>query len=54
MFTVGDIQVGPGCKASGYLRPDNLLMPDGSKSFWNIPVIVVNGSEPGPVLEAEG
>ena len=54
MFTVGDINVEPGCKASGFLRSDNLLMPDGSKSFWNIPVIIANGSEPGPVLEVDG
>ena len=54
MFSIGEIKAEPGSKTSGFLHSENLLMPDGSRSFWNIPVIILNGTEPGPVLEVDG
>lgn len=44
-FTVGDIQVEPGSRASGYLQ-----VPAGLDEGTRIPVTVVHGARPGPVL----
>ena len=52
-FRIGDIEAEPGTKVSGFLASENLRMPDGSMGFWNIPVIIVNGSKPGPVFEVD-
>ena len=54
LFSVGDVRAEPGTRVSGFLHSENLMMPDGSKSFWNIPVIIVNGSRPGPIFEVDG
>ena len=53
-FRIGDIEAEPGTKVSGFLASKNLRMPDGSMGFWNIPVIIVNGSKHGPVFEVDG
>ena len=44
-FTVGSASARPGEKATGYLA-----VPAGVDAAVNIPVIVVNGAKPGPVL----
>jgi len=44
-FTVGSATAGSGHKATGYIA-----VPAGSDAAANIPVIVVNGARPGPVL----
>lgn len=44
-FTVGDIQAAPGSRASGYLQ-----VPAGLDEGTRIPVTVVHGARPGPVL----
>lgn len=54
VFKVGDIVAEPGTKASGFLPSVNLGMPDGTGNFWNIPVVIVNGAEEGPVFEVDG
>ena len=44
-FTVGTASASPGEKATGYLE-----VPAGIDSATNIPVVVINGAKPGPVL----
>lgn len=44
-FTVGTATAAPGEKATGYLQ-----VPAGSDAATEIPVVVVNGARPGPVL----
>src|ERR1700688_3145509 len=44
-FAVGTASAAPGEKATGYLE-----VPAGSDAGTNIPVVVVNGAKPGPVL----
>src|SRR5271155_2064999 len=44
-FTVGTATAGAGQKATGYIE-----VPAGVDAAANIPVIVVNGAKPGPVL----
>ena len=44
-FTVGTASAAPGQKGTGYLE-----VPAGVDAATNIPVIVVNGAKPGPVL----
>lgn len=53
-FTIGDIVAEPGEKVSGFLPSEGLGMPDGSDNYWNIPVIIVNGAEEGPIFEVDG
>ncbi|HWW93596.1 MAG TPA: M14 family metallopeptidase [Vicinamibacteria bacterium] len=44
-FAVGSASAAPGQKATGYLE-----VPAGSDAATSIPVMVINGSKPGPVL----
>src|SRR6516162_8171607 len=44
-FRVGTASAAPGQKANGYLE-----VPAGADTGANIPVVVVNGAKPGPVL----
>ena len=44
-FTVGTASAAPGQKATGYLE-----VPAGADAATNIPVVIVNGATPGPVL----
>ena len=44
-FHVGTASAAPGEKATGYLE-----VPAGVDAGTNIPVVVVNGAQPGPVL----
>ena len=44
-FTVGTAAAAPGEKATGYLE-----VPAGVDAATNIPVVVINGAKPGPVL----
>src|SRR5438046_1962629 len=44
-FTVGTATAAPGQKATGYLE-----VPAGSDAATSIPVVVVRGAKPGPVL----
>ncbi len=44
-FTVGTASAAPGEKANGYIE-----VPAGADAGTNIPVVVVNGAKPGPVL----
>jgi predicted deacylase len=44
-FTVGTATASPGEKVTGYLQ-----VPTGVDAATNIPVVVVNGAKPGPVL----
>jgi uncharacterized protein len=44
-FAVGSASAAPGQKATGYLE-----VPAGSDAATTIPVIVINGAKPGPVL----
>jgi hypothetical protein len=44
-FTVGTASAEPGEKATGYLE-----VPAGIDAATNIPVVVINGRKPGPVL----
>src|SRR5882724_3709536 len=44
-FTVGTASAAPGQKATGYIE-----VPAGVDAGTNIPVVVVNGAKPGPVL----
>lgn len=44
-FSVGTASAAPGQKATGYLE-----VPAGVDAGTNIPVVVVNGAKPGPVL----
>jgi uncharacterized protein len=44
-FTVGTASAAPGRKATGYIE-----VPAGVDAGTNIPVVVVNGAKPGPVL----
>jgi uncharacterized protein len=44
-YTVGTASAAPGQKATGFLE-----VPTGVDAATNIPVIVVNGAKPGPVL----
>jgi uncharacterized protein len=44
-FAVGSASAAPGQKANGYLE-----VPAGADTGTNIPVVVVNGANPGPVL----
>src|SRR6266853_3311553 len=44
-FDVGTASAAPGQKATGYLE-----VPAGVDAGTNIPVVVVNGTKPGPVL----
>ncbi|MGB6669639.1 MAG: hypothetical protein WBE73_14925, partial [Candidatus Acidiferrum sp.] len=44
-FTVGTAAAAPGQKADGYIE-----VPAGVDAGTNIPVVVVNGGKPGPVL----
>jgi predicted deacylase len=44
-FTVGTATAAPGQKATGYLA-----VPAGADAATSIPVVVVNGARPGPVL----
>src|SRR5690349_1393511 len=44
-FTVGTATAAPGQKANGYIE-----VPAGVDAGTNIPVVVVNGAKPGPVL----
>src|SRR5712675_674552 len=44
-FAVGTASAAPGQKATGYLE-----VPAGVDAGTNIPVVVVNGTKPGPVL----
>jgi len=44
-FTVGTASAAPGQKATGYIE-----VPAGVNAGTNIPVVVVNGAKPGPVL----
>src|SRR5437588_11044005 len=44
-FTVGTASAAPGQKATGFLE-----VPAGVDPAANIPVVVVNGAKPGPVL----
>ena len=44
-FTVGTASAAPGQKAKGYIE-----VPAGVDAGTNIPVVVVNGTKPGPVL----
>ena len=44
-FAVGTASAAPGQKANGYLE-----VPAGTDTGTNIPVVVVNGANPGPVL----
>jgi uncharacterized protein len=44
-FTVGTASAAPGQKANGYIE-----VPAGVDAATNIPVVVVNGAKPGPVL----
>jgi predicted deacylase len=43
--TVGTVSAAPGQKATGFLE-----IPPGSDAGTRIPVVVINGSQPGPVL----
>ncbi len=45
LFAVGTASAAPGQKATGYLE-----VPAGVDAGTNIPVVVVNGAKPGPVL----
>ena len=53
-FRIGEIIVEPGAKAGGFMPSEGLGMPDGTGNFWNIPVVIVNGAEEGPVFEVDG
>src|SRR6266853_757172 len=44
-FTVGTATAAPGQKATGYLE-----VPAGTDAATSIPVVVVRGTKPGPVL----
>jgi len=44
-FSVGTASAAPGQKATGYLE-----VPAGVDAATNIPVVVINGAKPGPVL----
>lgn len=44
-FSVGTATAAPGQKSTGYLE-----VPAGVDAATNIPVIVINGEKPGPVL----
>ncbi|MGB6835292.1 MAG: hypothetical protein WBE24_17670, partial [Candidatus Acidiferrum sp.] len=44
-FSVGTATAAPGQKADGYIE-----VPAGVDAGTNIPVVVVNGGKPGPVL----
>jgi len=44
-FQVGPVRAAPGAKASGYLE-----IPAGVDSATRVPVTVIHGSQPGPVL----
>src|ERR1700723_299561 len=44
-FAVGTASAAPGQKATGYLE-----VPAGVDAGTNIPVVVVNGTKPGPVF----
>jgi predicted deacylase len=44
-FAVGTAAAAPGTKATGYLE-----IPAGIDAATNIPVVVINGAKPGPVL----
>jgi predicted deacylase len=44
-FSVGTASAAPGAKATGYLE-----VPAGVDAATNIPVVVINGAKPGPVL----
>src|SRR5215471_1551245 len=44
-FAVGTASAAPGQKANGYLQ-----VPAGADAGTNIPVVVVNGAQPGPIL----
>jgi predicted deacylase len=44
-FHVGSVQASPGTRASGYLE-----IPAAADSATRIPITVIHGSEPGPVL----
>src|SRR5579863_2928745 len=44
-FTVGTVSAAPGQKANGYIE-----VPAGVDAATNIPVVVINGAKPGPVL----
>jgi len=44
-FTVGTASAAPGQKSTGYLE-----VPAGADAATNIPVVVINGAKPGPVL----
>jgi hypothetical protein len=44
-FTIGTASAAPGQKATGFLE-----VPAGVDAALNIPVAVVNGAKPGPVL----
>lgn len=52
-YRIGAIDAMPGTKSSGFLPVEGLDMPDGSGNLWNIPVIIVNGIDKGPVFEVE-
>ena len=54
IFSIGRIKVEPGQIVKGFLPTANLDMPDGTGNFWPIPVIVINGSNDGPVFEVDG
>jgi predicted deacylase len=53
-ISVGNIEAKPGTKVTGFLPSIGLKMPDGTNNFWNIPVIIINGVEKGPVFEVDG
>ena len=53
-FRIGEIVAEPGAKAGGFMPSEGLGMPDGTGNFWNIPVVIVNGAEEGPVFEVDG
>src|ERR1700741_4088396 len=44
-FTLGTAIAAPGQKATGYLE-----VPAGVDAATNIPVVVINGAKPGPVI----
>jgi predicted deacylase len=53
-ISIGNIEVKPGTKVTGFLPTIGLQMPDGTGNFWNLPVIIVNGVQKGPVFEVDG
>ena len=48
-FSIGKITAEPGEVAKGFIPTLGLEMPDGTGNFWPIPVMIINGTDDGPV-----